>query len=95
MKLASLSKILKCANGDDIITMKSEDNGDIITFMFEAPGESIGNESVHQQRKTGIHLANFPYLIQQSKRGFLSLISSLWTLIASTLESPTMSTMPL
>lgn len=37
MKLASLSKILKCANGDDTITMKSEDNGDIITFMFEAP----------------------------------------------------------
>ncbi|KAL6777739.1 PCN1B [Auxenochlorella protothecoides x Auxenochlorella symbiontica] len=37
MKLASLSKILKCANGDDAITMKSEDNGDTITFMFESP----------------------------------------------------------
>lgn len=38
MKLANLSKILKCAGNDDAITMKSEDNGDHITFMFEAPG---------------------------------------------------------
>ena len=39
MKLANLSKILKCAGNDDAITMKSEDNGDHITFMFEAPSE--------------------------------------------------------
>jgi hypothetical protein len=37
MKLANLSKILKCAGNDDAITMKSEDNGDTITFMFESP----------------------------------------------------------
>ena len=36
MKLANLSKILKCAGNDDAITMKSEDNGDTITFMFES-----------------------------------------------------------
>lgn len=36
MKLANLSKILKCANNDDAITMKSEDNGDTITFIFES-----------------------------------------------------------
>ena len=39
MKLANLSKILKCAGNDDAITMKSEDNGDTITFMFESPSE--------------------------------------------------------
>ncbi len=39
MKLANLSKILKCAGNDDAITMKSEDNGDTITFMFETPSE--------------------------------------------------------
>eukprot|EP00887_Chlorella_sp_A99_P002518 scaffold6.g2518.t1 len=39
MKLANLSKILKCAGNDDSITMKSEDNGDTITFVFEAPGQ--------------------------------------------------------
>jgi proliferating cell nuclear antigen len=36
MKLANLSKILKCAANDDAITMKSEDNGDAITFVFES-----------------------------------------------------------
>ena len=39
MKLANLSKILKCAGNDDAITMKSEDNGDTITFMFESQSE--------------------------------------------------------
>lgn len=47
MKLASLSKILKCANGDDAITMKSEDNGDTITFMFESPGVLHGQRLLH------------------------------------------------
>ena len=39
MKLANLSKILKCAANDDAITMKSEDNGDTITFIFESPNQ--------------------------------------------------------
>ena len=39
MKLANLSKILKCAGNDDAITMKSEDNGDTITFIFESPSK--------------------------------------------------------
>ncbi|KAL4437211.1 hypothetical protein ABPG75_004350 [Micractinium tetrahymenae] len=39
MKLANLSKILKCAGNDDAITMKSEDNGDTITFMFESQNQ--------------------------------------------------------
>ena len=38
MKLANLSKILKCAANDDAITMKSEDGGDTLTFMFESAG---------------------------------------------------------
>lgn len=49
MKLASLSKILKCANGDDAITMKSEDNGDTITFMFESPGVLHGQRLLHRK----------------------------------------------
>jgi proliferating cell nuclear antigen len=38
MKLQNLSKILKCAANDDAITMKSEDDGDTITFIFESQG---------------------------------------------------------
>ena len=34
-----MSKILKCASNDDAITMKGEDNGDTVTFMFESSSE--------------------------------------------------------
>eukprot|EP00957_Ditylum_brightwellii_P068165 5174115-Ditylum_brightwellii.AAC.1 len=32
MNLVSVSKMLKCANNEDIITMKAEDNPDLINF---------------------------------------------------------------
>lgn len=35
----SMSKILKCAANDDIITMKAQDNADTVTFMFESPNQ--------------------------------------------------------
>jgi len=35
--LASMAKVLKCAGNDDIITLKAEDAGDSVTFMFESP----------------------------------------------------------
>jgi len=36
LNLGSLSKILKCASGDDIVTLKTEEGSDLITFMFES-----------------------------------------------------------
>ena len=39
-KIKLQSKMLKCAGNDDIITMKADDTGDVVTFMFESPGES-------------------------------------------------------
>ncbi|CAK0780320.1 hypothetical protein CVIRNUC_005011 [Coccomyxa viridis] len=39
MNLANMSKCLKCAGNDDIITMKAEDTGDSVTFLFESPGQ--------------------------------------------------------
>jgi len=35
INLASMGKVLKCCNNDDIVTLKSDDNGDTMTFMFE------------------------------------------------------------
>ena len=32
------AKMLKCAGNDDAITMKADDAGDVVTFMFESPG---------------------------------------------------------
>lgn len=39
INLASMAKILKCSGNDDIITLKAEDNGDQVTFMFESPSK--------------------------------------------------------
>lgn len=40
INLASMSKILKCADNKDIITLKAEDQGDSVTFMFEEPKQT-------------------------------------------------------
>lgn len=32
-----MSKILKCAANEDIITIKAQDNADTVTFVFESP----------------------------------------------------------
>lgn len=39
MNLANMSKMLKCAGNDDIITIKADDGGDTVTFMFESPNQ--------------------------------------------------------
>ena len=39
INLGSMSKILKCAGNDDIITLKAEDSGDNVSFMFENPSK--------------------------------------------------------
>jgi proliferating cell nuclear antigen len=40
INLGSMAKILKCAGNDDITTLKAEDNGDQVTFMFESPKQT-------------------------------------------------------
>lgn len=37
MNLNHVSKLLKCAGNDDIITIKADDDADTVTFMFESP----------------------------------------------------------
>ncbi|KAK4016022.1 proliferating cell nuclear antigen [Daphnia magna] len=39
MNLGSMSKILKCASNEDIITIKAQDNADTVTFVFESPDQ--------------------------------------------------------
>ena len=36
-----MSKILKCAGNDDVITIKADDTADTVTFVFEAPSKYI------------------------------------------------------
>ena len=39
MNLANMAKILKCANNNDTVTMKAQDNADTVTFMFESQNQ--------------------------------------------------------
>jgi len=39
MNLTSMSKILRCAANDDIVTIKAMDQPDQVTFMFESPNQ--------------------------------------------------------
>jgi len=39
MNINNMSKMLKCAGNDDIITIKADDGGDTVTFMFESPNQ--------------------------------------------------------
>ena len=35
LKIGSIAKILKCADGNDTITLKAEDKGDVLSLVFE------------------------------------------------------------
>jgi proliferating cell nuclear antigen len=37
INLGSMSKILKCASNDDVITIRADDDPDSVTFVFESP----------------------------------------------------------
>lgn len=39
INLTSMAKILKCAGNEDTMTLKADEDKDIITFMFESPSK--------------------------------------------------------
>eukprot|EP00118_Oscarella_pearsei_P025310 m.307966 g.307966 ORF g.307966 m.307966 type:complete len:276 (+) comp43140_c0_seq1:93-920(+) len=39
MKMSSVSKILKCAGNDDTITIRAEEGGDVVSFLFESQNQ--------------------------------------------------------
>ncbi|XP_066193432.1 proliferating cell nuclear antigen isoform X2 [Sylvia atricapilla] len=41
VNLSSMSKILKCAGNEDIITLRAEDNADTLALVFEAPRAGV------------------------------------------------------
>ncbi|OBS72490.1 hypothetical protein A6R68_12928 [Neotoma lepida] len=44
VNLTSMSKILKCAGNEDIITLRAEDNADTLALVFEAPNQEKEQE---------------------------------------------------
>jgi len=39
INLEAMTKVLKCAGNDDTVTMKAQDDGDSVTFIFESPNK--------------------------------------------------------
>jgi proliferating cell nuclear antigen len=39
LNLTNMGKILKCAGNEDVVTLKSQDDGDMLTVMFESPNQ--------------------------------------------------------
>ena len=39
INVTSMSKVLKCANNDDVVTIKAEDQADTVHFVFESPNQ--------------------------------------------------------
>ena len=44
LNLANLGKILKCAGNDDSVTLKAQEDGDVLTIAFESPGQERVSE---------------------------------------------------
>ena len=57
INISSLSKVLRCANNDDVVTLKASDSGDSITFMFEnANQERVSDFELKLMDIDGEHL---------------------------------------
>ncbi|XP_046747773.1 proliferating cell nuclear antigen [Diprion similis] len=39
MNLGNMTKIMKCAGAEDTVTMKAQDNADVVAFMFESKNQ--------------------------------------------------------
>ncbi|KAL4448812.1 hypothetical protein ABPG77_007529, partial [Micractinium sp. CCAP 211/92] len=44
LNLNNMDKMLKCAGKEDVITIKAEDGGDTVTFLFETPNQERVSE---------------------------------------------------
>jgi proliferating cell nuclear antigen len=38
VNLNSLTKVMKCAKDDDVVTLRADDNGDVLYLKYEATG---------------------------------------------------------
>lgn len=36
-----MAKIMKCAGNDDSVTLRANEDGDMITFVFDSPSKSL------------------------------------------------------
>jgi len=85
LNLTNLGKILKCAGNDDIITMKSEDEGDTISFMFESENqERVSDFELKLMDIDADHLGipetQYKCIVKMPSREFQSIVQKLQVL---------------
>jgi len=90
INLNSMNKILKCSGNDDVITIKADDGGDMVTFIFESPSTSasplpdFGTKPKHGQLTHTSRASCDPARPQQTTTVSRPTSSSSWTLTVST-----------
>nr|KAF6423311.1 proliferating cell nuclear antigen [Rousettus aegyptiacus] len=57
VNLTSMSKILKCAGNEDIITLRAEDNADTLALVFEAPSKSYSSVLCRRKLKFRVSIS--------------------------------------
>ncbi|XP_018328036.1 proliferating cell nuclear antigen-like [Agrilus planipennis] len=82
MNLASMSKILKCANNDDTVTIKAQDDADTVTFVFESKKqEKISDYEMKlmnlDQEHLGIPETDFSCVIRMPSVEFARIVRDL------------------
>merc|ERR1712076_202416 len=82
MNLTSMSKILRCAANDDIITIKAQDQADTVTFMFESPNqEKVSDYGMRlmnlDQEHLGIPETDYAAVIKMPSSEFQRVIKDL------------------
>jgi len=75
INLSSMAKILKCASADDTITIRAEDGGDAVSFMFEGKEQTrISNFSLKlidiDSEHLGIPDTDYKTVIQMPSQEF-------------------------
>lgn len=63
---ASVSKVLKCAGNDDAVTIRADDDGDTVAFVFENEGTHWGRSGLGG--RTAPQLAPPPPLCRRGPR---------------------------
>lgn len=75
INLASMSKIMKCAGNDDVLTIKAQDNADTVTFIFETQNqEKVSDYEMKlmnlDQEHLGIPETNYSCIIKMPSNEF-------------------------
>ncbi|CAL8109651.1 unnamed protein product [Orchesella dallaii] len=82
MNLASLAKIMKCSNSDDVVTIKAQDSADIVTFVFESKnGDRVSDFDMKlmnlDQEHLGIPETDYACVVKMPSNDFARIVRDL------------------